>query len=94
MRRNSDKLRRGSPGKGKFTIPACRRPAFGRHAETELVSKHDEEDDPTDDGAGEEEADAQAALRGIWSGEYVKPWERRRETRLHRQKCVCHHTLD
>ncbi len=78
----------------KFTIPASRRPAFGRHAETELVSKHDEEDDSTNDGAGEEGADAQAARRGIWAGEFVKPWEWRRETRLHRQKCDCHHTLD
>ncbi len=30
----------------------------------------------------DEEADAQAARRGIWAGEFVKPWEWRREKRL------------
>ncbi len=30
----------------------------------------------------EEEADAQAARRGIWAGEFVKPWEWRRGERL------------
>ncbi len=29
-----------------------------------------------------EEADAQAARRGIWGGEVVKPWEWRRGKRL------------
>ncbi len=30
----------------------------------------------------DEEADAQAAQRGIWAGEFVKPWEWRRGKRL------------
>ncbi len=30
----------------------------------------------------DEEADAQAARRGIWAGEFVKPWEWRRGKRL------------
>ncbi len=30
----------------------------------------------------EEEAEAQAARRGIWAGEFVKPWEWRRGKRL------------
>ena len=30
----------------------------------------------------EEEAAAQAARRGIWAGEFVKPWEWRRGKRL------------
>jgi len=30
----------------------------------------------------DEEADAQAARRGLWAGEFVKPWEWRREKRL------------
>ncbi len=30
----------------------------------------------------EQEADAQAARRGIWAGEFVKPWEWRRGKRL------------
>ena len=30
----------------------------------------------------DEEADAQAAQRGIWAGEFVKPWEWRRGRRL------------
>ncbi len=30
----------------------------------------------------EEEADAQAVRRGIWAGEFVKPWEWRRGNRL------------
>ncbi len=30
----------------------------------------------------DEEADAQAARRGIWGGEFVKPWEWRRGKRL------------
>ncbi len=30
----------------------------------------------------EEEAGAQAARRGIWAGEFVKPWEWRRGKRL------------
>ena len=30
----------------------------------------------------DEEADAQAARRGIWVGEFVKPWEWRRGKRL------------
>ncbi len=29
-----------------------------------------------------EEADAQAARRGVWAGEFVKPWEWRRGKRL------------
>ena len=29
-----------------------------------------------------EEADARAARRGIWAGEFVKPWEWRRGKRL------------
>ncbi len=30
----------------------------------------------------DEEVDAQAARRGIWAGEFVKPWEWRRGKRL------------
>jgi endonuclease YncB( thermonuclease family) len=30
----------------------------------------------------DEEADAQAARRGIWAGEFVEPWEWRRGKRL------------
>ncbi len=30
----------------------------------------------------DEEADAQTAQRGIWAGEFVKPWEWRRGKRL------------
>ncbi len=30
----------------------------------------------------DEEAEAQAARRGIWAGEFVKPWEWRRGKRL------------
>ena len=30
----------------------------------------------------DEEADAQAARRGLWAGEFVKPWEWRRGKRL------------
>ncbi len=30
----------------------------------------------------DEEADAQAARRGIWAGEFVSPWEWRRGKRL------------
>ncbi len=30
----------------------------------------------------DEEADAQAARRGVWAGEFVKPWEWRRGKRL------------
>ncbi len=30
----------------------------------------------------DEEADAQAARRGIWAGEFVRPWEWRRGERL------------
>ncbi len=30
----------------------------------------------------DQEADAQAARRGIWAGEFVKPWEWRRGKRL------------
>ncbi len=30
----------------------------------------------------EEEAEAQAARRGTWAGEFVKPWEWRRGKRL------------
>ncbi len=30
----------------------------------------------------DEEADAQAAWRGVWAGEFVKPWEWRRGKRL------------
>ncbi len=30
----------------------------------------------------DEEADAQAARRGVWAGEFVKPWKWRRGKRL------------
>ncbi len=30
----------------------------------------------------DEEADAQAARRGIWAGQFVKPWAWRRDKRL------------